>query len=153
MILDADQTVPPEDLPRFYRALADNVGEFVNGVRLVYPMEDQAMPFFNLIGNRFFVMVFSWLLGQPVKDTLCGTKAFWKSDYDLIAANRSYFGDFDPFGDFDLLFGAAKINLKIVDLPVRYWAREYGQTNIQRWQHGWMLFKMVALAARRIKFI
>jgi SAM-dependent methyltransferase len=153
IILDADLTVPPEDLPRFYRAITDNIGEFVNGVRLVYPMEDRAMPFFNLLGNRFFAAVFSWLLGQPVKDTLCGTKAFWKTDYDLIAANRSYFGDFDPFGDFDLLFGAAKLNLKIVDLPVRYRAREYGQTNIQRWRHGWMLIKMVLFAARRVKFI
>jgi SAM-dependent methyltransferase len=152
MILDADLTVPPEDLPRFYRALTEGAGDFINGVRLVYPMESRAMPFLNLLGNRFFALVFSWLLGQPVKDTLCGTKAFWKSDYDLIAANRSYFGDFDPFGDFDLLFGAARLNLKIVDLPVRYQAREHGRTNIHRWRHGWMLLKMVAFAARRIKF-
>ncbi len=153
MILDADLTVPPEDLPRFYHAITDGVGDFINGVRLVYPMEDRAMQFFNLLGNRFFAVAFSWLLGQPVKDTLCGTKVLWKKDYDLIAANRSYFGDFDPFGDFDLLFGAAKIGLKIVDLPVRYRARQHGQTNIQRWRHGWMLFKMVFFAARRIKFI
>jgi SAM-dependent methyltransferase len=153
MILDADMTVSPEDLSRFHRAITDGVGEFINGVRLVYPMEDRAMPLLNLLGNRFFVMVFSWLLGQPVKDTLCGTKVFWKADYDLIAANRSEFGDFDPFGDFDLLFGAAKLNLKIVDIPIRYRAREHGQTNIQRWRHGWMLIKMVFFAARRIKFI
>jgi SAM-dependent methyltransferase len=153
MILDADMTVAPADLPRFYRALTEGAGEFINGVRLVYPMENRAMPFLNLIGNRFFAMVFSWLLGQPVKDTLCGTKVFWKADYDLIAANRSYFGDFDPFGDFDLLFGAARLNLRIVDLPVRYRAREHGRTNIHRWRHGWMLLKMVVFAARRIKFI
>jgi hypothetical protein len=153
MILDSDLTVPPEDLPRFYRAITEGVGEFINGVRLVYPMEDRAMPFFNLLGNRFFVMIFSWLLGQPVKDTLCGTKVFWKADYDLISANRSEFGDFDPFGDFDLLFGAAKLNLKIVDLPIRYRAREHGHTQIQRWRHGWMLIRMVFFAARRIKFI
>jgi SAM-dependent methyltransferase len=153
MILDADMTVPPEDLPRFYRALTDGAGEFINGVRLVYPMENRAMPLLNLMGNRFFALLFSWLLGQPVKDTLCGTKVFWKADYDLIAANRSYFGDFDPFGDFDLLFGAARLNLKIVDLPIRYRAREHGRTNIHRWRHGWMLLKMVLFAARRIKFI
>ena len=109
MILDADLTVPPEDLPRFYEALRSGKGEFVNGVRLVYPMEKQAMRFVNLLGNKFFSLAFSWLLGQPIKDTLCGTKVLWKRDYDAIAANRAYFGDFDPFGDFDLLFGAAKL--------------------------------------------
>jgi SAM-dependent methyltransferase len=153
MILDADLTVPPEDLPRFYHALISRKGEFVNGVRLVYPMEQQAMRFLNLVGNKFFSLVFSWLLGQPIKDTLCGTKAMWKQDYELIAANRAYFGDFDPFGDFDLLFGAARLNLKIVDLPVRYRERTYGTTNIDRWQHGWLLLRMVAFAARRIKFV
>jgi hypothetical protein len=140
-------------LPRFYEALVSGKGEFVNGVRLVYPMEHQAMRFLNLLGNKFFSVVFSWLLGQPIKDTLCGTKALWRRDYDLIAANRAYFGDFDPFGDFDLLFGATKLNLKIVDLPIRYRERQYGATNIDRWQHGWLLFRMVVFAARRIKFV
>jgi glycosyltransferase involved in cell wall biosynthesis len=153
MILDADLTVPPDDLPRFYEALVSGMGEFVNGVRLVYPMEHQAMRFLNLLGNKFFSVVFSWLLGQPIKDTLCGTKALWRRDYDLIARNRDYFGDFDPFGDFDLLFGAAKLNLKIVDLPIRYRERQYGTTNIHRWQHGWLLLRMVVFAARRIKFV
>lgn len=153
MILDADMTVPPEDLPRFYEALCFGRGEFINGVRLVYPMEDDAMRFFNFLGNKFFSLAFSWLLGQSIKDTLCGTKALWKRDYELIAANRTYFGDFDPFGDFDLIFGAAKLGLKIVDLPIRYRARTYGTTNIQRWKHGWLLLRMVLFAARRIKFI
>lgn len=153
MILDADLTVPPEDLPRFYDALVSGKGEFINGVRLVYPMEKEAMRFFNLLGNKFFSLVFSWLLGQPIKDTLCGTKALWKSDYQKIAANRAYFGEFDPFGDFDLIFGAAKLNLKIVDMPIRYRERTYGTTNIQRWKHGWLLLRMVAFAARRLKFI
>jgi SAM-dependent methyltransferase len=152
MILDADLTVPPKDLPRFYDALREGKGEFVNGVRLVYPMEKQAMRFANLVGNKFFSMAFSWLLGQPIKDTLCGTKVLWRADYDRIAANRRYFGDFDPFGDFDLLFGAARLNLKIIELPVRYRERTYGHTNIQRWRHGWVLLKMVAFAAGRIKF-
>ncbi|MCC6985447.1 MAG: glycosyltransferase, partial [Anaerolineales bacterium] len=120
MILDADLTVPPEDLPRFYEAIASGRGEFINGVRLVYPMEKEAMRTLNFIGNKFFSMAFSWLLGQSVKDTLCGTKVMWRKDYEAIAANRAYFGDFDPFGDFDLIFGAAKLNLKIVDLPIRY---------------------------------
>jgi len=145
--------VPPEDLPRFYDAWCSGKGEFVNGVRLVYPMEDQSMRFFNLIGNKFFSLAFTWLLSQSVKDTLCGTKVLSKRDYEMIAANRAYFGDFDPFGDFDLLFGAAKYSLKIVDLPIRYRERTYGTTNIQRWRHGWLLLQMVATAMRRIKFV
>jgi len=153
MILDADLTMPPENLPRFYDAIVNGVGEFINGVRLVYPMEKDAMRFFNLIGNKFFSVVFTYLLGQPVKDTLCGTKVLKRSDYEEIARNRSYFGDFDPFGDFDLLFGAAKLNLKIVDMPIRYTERVYGETNIQRWRHGWLLLRMVAFAALRLKFI
>jgi len=153
MILDADMTVPPEDLPRFYEALVSGRGEFINGVRLVYPMEEQAMRSLNYLGNKFFSWAFSWLLGQSIKDTLCGTKVMWKADYELIAANRGYFGDFDPFGDFDLIFGAAKLNLKIVDLPIRYRERTYGTTNISRWKHGLLLMRMVAFAARRIKFV
>jgi hypothetical protein len=111
------------------------------------------MRFFNMVGNKFYSLAFSWLLGQPIKDTLCGTKALWKQDYELIAANRDYFGNFDPFGDFDLLFGAAKLNFKIVELPIRYRSRKYGETNINRWRHGLLLLQMVIFAARRIKFI
>jgi len=153
MILDADMTVPPEDLSRFYNAIVGGRGEFINGVRLVYPLEDQAMRFFNILGNKFFSLAFSWLLGQPIKDTLCGTKVLWKRDYETIAKNRDYFGNFDPFGDFDLLFGAARLNHKIVEIPIRYRSRTYGDTNIDRWRHGWLLLKMVGFAARRIKFI
>ncbi len=153
MILDADLTVPPEDLPRFYESWRSGKAEFVNGVRLVYPMEERAMRFFNLIGNRFFSLAFTWLLSQSVKDTLCGTKALSKRHYETIAANRSYFGEMDPFGDFDLIFGAAKYNLKIVDLPIRYRERVRGESNIQRWSHGWLLLRMVVLAMRRIKFV
>lgn len=153
MILDADLTVPPEDLPRFYEALCNGTGEFINGVRLVYPMQDKAMRFANLIGNKFFGLAFSWLLDQTIKDSLCGTKVMLRSDYQQLAANRSYFGDFDPFGDFDLIFGAAKLNLKIVDLPVRYRERVYGDTNISRWSGGVLLLRMVIFAARRIKFV
>lgn len=153
MILDADMTVPPEDLPRFYHAIASGKGEFVNGVRLVYPMEQDSMRFLNMVGNKFFSLAFSWLLGQSIKDTLCGTKVLWKKDYEMIAGNRYYFGEFDPFGDFDLLFGAAKLNFRIVEIPIRYRARTYGDTNIERWKHGWLLLKMVLFAAKRIKFI
>jgi 2-polyprenyl-3-methyl-5-hydroxy-6-metoxy-1,4-benzoquinol methylase len=153
MILDADITVPPEDLTRFFNTIKNNNGEFINGVRLVYPMQEEAMRFLNLIGNKFFSLVFSWLLGQPIRDTLCGTKVLWKKDYEKIAKNRSYFGNFDPFGDFDLLFGAARLNLKIIEIPIRYRARKYGETNISRWRHGWLLLKMVIFAARKIKFI
>lgn len=153
MILDADLTVPPEDLPRFFQAIESGKGDFINGVRLVYPMQHGAMRPLNFLGNKFFSLAFTWLLGQAVKDSLCGTKVLWRSDYERIAANRHYFGDFDPFGDFDLLFGAAKQSLKIIDLPIRYRERTYGTTNIQRWRHGWLLLKMVAFAARRIKFV
>ncbi|MDP3800082.1 MAG: bifunctional class I SAM-dependent methyltransferase/glycosyltransferase family 2 protein [bacterium] len=152
MILDADLTMPPEDLPKFYNAIASGRGEFINGSRLVYPLENESMRFLNILGNKFFSLMFSWILGQRIKDTLCGTKVLFKKDYELIAANRKYFGDFDPFGDFDLLFGAAKLNLKIVEMPIRYQARTYGDTNIQRWRHGWLLLKMTLFAARKFKF-
>lgn len=153
MILDADLTVPPEDLPRFYEAWRLGRGDFINGVRLVYPMEQKAMRFFNLVGNKFFGTAFTWLLSQSVKDTLCGTKVLSKVHYQTIAANRAYFGEIDPFGDFDLLFGAARYNLKILGLPIRYRERKYGETNIQRWKHGVVLLRMVVLASRRIRFV
>ena len=151
-ILDADLSIAPEDLPRFFDVLALGEGEFVNGTRLTYPMEREAMRFLNLIGNKLFGWTFSWLLGQKIRDTLCGTKVLWRSDYERISENRAYFGDFDPFGDFDLLFGAAKLNLMIVNVPIRYRRRRYGQTNIQRWRHGWLLLRMVVFAMRRLKF-
>jgi SAM-dependent methyltransferase len=152
-ILDADLTMPPEELPKFYEAARSGNAEFVNGVRLVYPMEEEAMQFLNMVANKIFGILFSWLLGQKIKDTLCGTKVLFREDYQAIARNRQYFGEFDPFGDFDLLFGAAKLNLRIVDLPIRYRARTYGATNIHRWRHGWLLLRMVCFAARRLKFI
>jgi hypothetical protein len=133
--------------------LRSGKAELVNGVRLVYPMDRNAMRFLNLLANKSFSLAFSWLLGQPIKDTLCGTKAMWAADYARIAANRACFGDFDPFGDFDLLFGAAKLNLRIVDLPIRYEERTYGTTNIHRWRHGMLLLRMVLFAANRIKFV
>ncbi len=153
MILDADLTMPPEELPKFYEVIASGRAEFANGVRLVYPMEGQAMAFLNLCANKAFGLIFTWLLGQPVKDTLCGTKALTRAHYERIAANRHYFGDFDPFGDFDLLFGAAKLNHKIADVPIRYRDRSYGSTNIHRWSHGWLLFRMVGTAGRKLKFV
>jgi len=153
MILDADMTVAPEDLPRFYEAVYSGRCEFCNGVRLVYPMESKAMRFFNLVANKGFSLMFSWLLGATIKDTLCGTKVLSQTHYEKIAANRAYFGDFDPFGDYDLIFGAARQGLRMMDLPIRYRERTYGATNIRRWRHGWLLLKMVLFAARRIKFI
>ncbi len=151
MILDSDLTVCPEDLPKFYKAWVTGKGEFINGVRLVYPMEGEAMRFLNLLGNKFFSLALSWLLEQPIKDSLCGTKVLHRRDYQRIADNRAYFGDFDPFGDFDLLFGAARLNMKIVDLPVRYRARTYGDTKISRFAHGWLLLKMTAFGFRKLR--
>lgn len=153
MILDADLSVRPEDLPKFYRALVENYGEFINGCRLIYPMEKQAMRFLNFLGNKFFSIMFTWILNQRFKDTLCGTKALFRKDYEKIRANRSYFGDFDPFGDFDLIFGAVKQNLKVVEVPIRYRERIYGSTNISRFRHGWLLLKMTIFAYRKIKAI
>jgi len=153
MILDGDLTVPPEDLPKFYRVLADDLGEFVNGCRLVYPMEKEAMRFLNLLGNKFFSIMFTWILNQRFKDTLCGTKALFRQDYEKIQEGRHYFGDFDPFGDFDLIFGAIKQNLKVVEVPIRYRERSYGSTNIDRFKHGWLLLRMTLFAFRKIKAI
>ena len=152
MILDADLTVPPEELPLFYQAIVEKHGDFVNGTRLVYPMEKQAMRFLNKLGNKFFSLVFSWILEQKIKDTLCGTKVLRKSDYNKIAENRSFFGDFDPFGDFDLLFGASKQNLKIIELPVHYKDRVYGDIKIERFKHGLILLKMSVFAMLKLKF-
>jgi len=153
MILDADLTVPPEDLPKFYEAIAGGKGDFINGTRLVYPMDKEAMRFLNYLGNHFFSWAFTWLLEQRFKDTLCGTKVMFRTDYVKLTGNRSYFGDFDPFGDFDLLFGAHKLNLKIVEVPIRYRERTYGSTNISRFKHGLILLRMCAFASRKCKFI
>jgi len=153
MILDGDLTMPPEDLPKFYRALAEDQGEFINGCRLVYPMEKQAMRFLNLLGNKFFSVMFTWLLNQRFKDTLCGTKALFRKDYEKIQSGRAYFGDFDPFGDFDLIFGAVKQNLKVVEIPIRYRERTYGDTNIRRFKHGWLLLRMTLFAFRKVKAV
>ncbi len=153
MILDADLTVPPEELPKFYEAIVEGKGEFINGSRMVYPMEDRAMRFLNVLGNKFFSIVFTWLLDQRFKDTLCGTKVLTRENYMKVAANRSYFGDFDPFGDFDLIFGAAKLNLKITEIPIRYRERTYGSTNISRFRHGLILLRMCGYAYKKIKMI
>ena len=151
MILDADLTVPPEALPRFYEALTSGKGNFVNGSRLVYPREREAMRFLNMLANHAFAWIFSWLLNTRFTDTLCGTKVLTREHYERIAADRAYFGDFDPFGDFDLIFGAAKQNLKFVEIPIRYAARQYGETQISRFRHGWLLAQMTVFAYRKLK--
>ena len=153
MILDADLTVPPEDLPKFYDALVSGKAEFINGSRLVYPMEKEAMRFLNMLGNKFFAAAFSFVLGQRFKDTLCGTKVMTRENYQRLAANRSYFGEFDPFGDFDLIFGASRMGLKVIEVPITYRERTYGETNISRWRHGALLLVMLVFASRKLKFI
>lgn len=151
MILDADLTMPPEELPKFYDALATGKGRFVNGNRMAYPMEHGAMQWLNLWANKFFAKAFTWILGQPIQDTLCGTKALFRSDYERIAKQRAYFGTLDPFGDFDLLFGAARLGLPIVEVPIQYKRRTYGRTNIKRFSHGWLLFKMMLRGIWKLK--
>ncbi|MCX5829577.1 MAG: glycosyltransferase family 2 protein [Deltaproteobacteria bacterium] len=153
MILDADLTVPPETLPQFYQALVEGKGEFINGSRLVYPMENRSMRFLNMIGNKFFAIAFTFALNQSFKDTLCGTKVLTRDNYLKIAAHRDYFGEFDPFGDFDLIFGAVRMGLKVRELPIAYRERTYGDTNISRWRHGWLLIKMLYCSIIKIKFI
>ncbi len=153
VIQDADLTVPPEDLPKFFRAWCGGKGEFINGSRLIYPMEKQAMRLLNLVGNKFFGTLFTWLLGQRFRDTLCGTKMISKQDYELIEVSRSYFDDFDPFGDFDLIFGAIKQNLKVAEVPITYHARTYGSTNIHRFKHGFLLLRMSWTAFKKIKWL
>ena len=152
-IYDADMTVPADEMEKFYRAIIENKGEFINGSRLVYPMEKESMRVLNFFGNKFFSLAFSAILGQPIKDTLCGTKVLWKKDYEDIKRGRAFFGSFDPFGDFDLLFGAAKLNRKIIDLPVHYKERIYGRTNISRFKHGLLLLKMTLFALWKLKFL
>jgi ubiquinone/menaquinone biosynthesis C-methylase UbiE len=152
MILDADLTVPPEDLPKFYQAVIERKGEFINGSRLVYPMDAKAMQPLNILGNKFFSYTFSWILEQPIKDTLCGTKVMFRKDYIKLSQNRKFFGEFDPFGDFDLIFGSYKLNLKIIDLPITYRERIYGDTNISRFRHGFILLRMTLFAISKIKF-
>ncbi len=153
MILDADLTVPPEDLPKFYDAVVSGKGELVMGTRLVYPMEQDAMRTLNAIGNKMFSLLFTWILNQRITDTLCGTKVVSRAGYDRIRAGRRYFGDFDPFGDFDLIFGAAKLNMRILEIPVRYQARTYGSTQISRFRHGVLLARMVGVAFRKLKAV
>lgn len=152
MILDADMTVPPEDLIKFYEAIHHGKGEFINGSRLVYPMEKDAMRTLNIMGNKFFSMMFTWILSQRIKDTLCGTKVLTKENYEKLKEAKKFLGDFDPFGDFDLILGASKLNLKFAEIPVRYKARIYGSTNISRFKHGWMLLKITFFAMRKFKF-
>ena len=153
IILDADLTVPPEDLPKFYEAIRSGKGEYINGSRLIYSMEDEAMRFLNYVANQLFARIFSFLLNQVFTDTLCGTKVISRENYKRLIENRHYFGDFDPFGDFDLIFGATKLNLKIVEVPVRYKRRSYGATQISRFQHGLLLVRMVIFAYRKLKII
>ncbi len=153
IILDADLTVSPESLEKFYEVIKTHRADFVQGTRLIYPMENGAMPFLNYLANNFFGLSFSWLLGQHISDTLCGTKVIFKKDYEKIAANRRFFGNFDPFGDFDLIFGASKLNLKLVELPIHYRERKYGSTNIRRFRHGLILLKMLWIGIRKFKLI
>jgi hypothetical protein len=152
VIQDGDLTAPPEDLPKFFDAVASGAAEFANGSRLVYPMEDHAMRFLNLLGNKFFATALSFVLRQPIKDSLCGTKMLLRSDYEDLLRRIEEFGDFDPFGDFNLLFGSALLDLKIRDIPVRYRDRTYGDTNISRFRHGWVLLQMTWFGLRHLRF-
>jgi len=150
-ILDADLTMPPEMLPRFYNAWCQGHGEFVNGNRLVYPMEGEAMQSLNLLGNRFFAKALSYVLGIRIGDSLCGTKLLARRDYERLVEWRERFGDFDPFGDFELLFASSELAMGVVDIPIRYLARTYGETNISRFRDGWLLLRMTLYGFFRLR--
>jgi hypothetical protein len=152
VIQDGDLTAPPEDLPKFFDAVSSGACEFANGNRLVYPMEKQAMRFLNLLGNKFFALSLSWIIRQPIKDSLCGTKMISRRNYDRLLGRIAVLGDFDPFGDFNLLFGSALLDLRIRDIPVRYKDRTYGSTNIQRFRHGLVLLHMTWFSLWKIRF-
>lgn len=150
-ILDADLSMPPEMLGRFYRAYCEGQGDFINGSRLVYPMEQGAMRFLNRFGNIFFAKLLSRIIEARIGDCLCGTKLVPRHDYQRMVRWREDFGDADPFGDFELIFPAATLGLGIIEVPIRYRARTYGSTNIQRFFHGFMLLKMAVFAFLAIK--
>lgn len=146
MIYDADMTVDAKDLEKFYFALASKKARFANGSRLVYPMEDDAMRFLNKIGNKLFSVLFTHILGVRFKDTLCGTKVMWRKDFIKYKRDYLRYLKTDPFGDFALIFTAVKNKLKIAEIPIRYKERVYGSTNINRFYHGLLLFKMTIRA-------
>jgi len=152
MILDADMTVMPEVLPEFFEILTNNKGEFINGSRLLYPMEDQAMRTANVIGNKMFAMLFTFLLEQPIKDTLCGTKVIYRHNYHKVLEAREYFGNIDRWGDYDWIFGAARHSLKIIELPVHYVSRTAGETKMTgRLRNAWIMLKMCWAAFIKLK--
>lgn len=151
MILDADLTVMPEELPFFFKALVENRGEFINGSRLVYPVPKAAMKFANRLGNKIFGMIFSFLLEQHIKDTLCGTKVLWRHDWERIENNLGAWGIKDLWGDYELLFGASKLHLEITEVPVHYQERVYGVTKMTRvFWNGARMFRMCSGAWRRL---
>ncbi|MBU1124488.1 MAG: glycosyltransferase [Candidatus Omnitrophica bacterium] len=153
LLLEADLTTPPEELCKFWDTYCRGRCEYANGTRLVYQMQKTSMPVINFIGNRFFGNLFTWLLGQRFTDTLCGLKAITRQGYERIRRERGFFGDFDPFGDFEIIFGAVKNNLKVADIPVQYFPRHYGITKTKPFRHGWLLLKMCAIAFRRFKLL
>jgi hypothetical protein len=151
IIFDADMSMAPFDLQKFYTALVTYKGDFINGSRLVYPKQNKAMQFINILGNKFFGIIYCWLLGQRVKDTLCGTKALWREDFNLMKKDKTVWKQFDPFGDFSLLLGASKLNRKIIDIPVRYYERTYGSTNIKRFLNALELARYCLFATKSVK--
>ena len=152
VIQDGDLTVRPEELEKFFECITNGYAELANGCRLVYPMEEQAIRFLNLLGNKLFAVMLSAVLRQPVKDSLCGTKMILRSDYKRLCERIKPFGNVDPFGDFTLLYGAALLDLKIRDIPIVYKKRTYGKTNISRFRHGWQLLKMVIYGLKNLRF-
>jgi len=145
MILDADMSVLPEELPRFLSSLEEGKAEAVNGTRMVYPMEGQAMPYLHLFGNKIFSIIFTWLMGRRLTDTLCGTKAILREDFKKMEMGRC------PWGDFDILLGVAKLGLKMVEVPVHYKARRAGKSKMRTFRHGLLLIGMCLYGLKELK--
>jgi len=150
-VLDADLTMPAEDLPRYYSAYVQGKADFINGNRLLYPMESEAMRFINLLGNIFFAKLLSLILSIRINDSLCGTKLFSRHDYERMTAWNNDFGKFDPFGDYEMLFPASALKLGTIDIPIVYKARTYGDTNISRFRDSLKLMRMCIIGFFRMK--
>ena len=151
MILDGDLTVKPEELSKFWDKISSGEAEFINGTRLIYPMEDNAMRFLNYIANKIFSYLFSWILGQRYTDTLCGTKIISKKNYLRAKSFTKDLEKLDPFGDFFFIFSSLRLNLKMIEIPVRYKARKYGETQISRFRDGFKLIKMFFITFFKFK--
>ena len=141
-IIDCDFTVDIDDSIDAIMESTKNENILINCSRTTFPMEKDAMRWANYIGNRCFAIFLSILINKPISDSLCGTKVFSRKFFNLMKKNGSWESKSDPFGDFTIIFEAANNNIKILNYPVRYYARRSGAPNISRWLDGIKLLKV-----------